>query len=126
MAELSAQVVGNCVHLCLGGMECTSTKLSCVKALALFRKFFYDMTQDNKKQLTPVWLRKRAQMTQRQASDLLGVRESTISEWERGLSTPSILLVPKIAQVYGASKEEVVDAFVNIRSGQQEETLNSK
>lgn len=81
------------------------------------------MTQDNKRQLTPVWLRKRAQLTQRQASDLLGVRENTISEWERGIASPSILLVPKIAEVYQATTEEVVQAFVNARSETQEKDL---
>ncbi|MCC3405189.1 MAG: helix-turn-helix transcriptional regulator [Microcoleus sp. PH2017_10_PVI_O_A] len=74
------------------------------------------MTHKEKQVVTPVLLRKRINLTQRQASDLLGVRESTISEWERGLSTPHLLLVPKIMEVYACSADEVVEAFVNLRS----------
>jgi transcriptional regulator with XRE-family HTH domain len=74
------------------------------------------MTHKEKQVVTPVLLRKRINLTQRQASDLLGVRESTISEWERGLSTPHLLLVPKIMEVYACSADEVIEAFVNLRS----------
>jgi len=73
------------------------------------------MTHKEKQVVTPVLLRKRINLTQRQASDLLGVRESTISEWERGLSTPHLLLVPKIMEVYACSADEVIQAFVNLR-----------
>ena len=74
------------------------------------------MTHDEKQVVTPVLLRKRINLTQRQASDLLGVRESTISEWERGLSTPHLLLVPKIMEVYACSADEVIQAFVSLRA----------
>lgn len=98
----------------------TSTYLrlvTCAQALALKHlrfsvSIYYTMTQSSENQATPVELRKRANLTQRRASDLIGVRESTISDWERGLSAPSVLLVPIIAKTYGCSEEEVVGAFV--------------
>ncbi len=80
------------------------------------------MTQERKQVLTPVLLRKRVKLTQRQVSDLLGVRESTISEWERGISSPHLLLVPKIMQIYDCTADEVIHAFVTLRLSRCEES----
>lgn len=81
------------------------------------------MTQERKQPLTPVFLRRRVKLTQRQASDLIGVRESTISEWERGLSSPHVLLVPKIMQTYNCTADEVVQAFVELHSLRDEKKI---
>ncbi|MEG4579344.1 helix-turn-helix transcriptional regulator [Microcoleus sp. MON1_C5] len=78
------------------------------------------MTQERKQPLTPVFLRRRVKLTQRQASDLLGVRESTISEWERGISSPHVLMVPKIMQIYNCTADEVIQAFVELHSSRDE------
>ncbi len=78
------------------------------------------MTQERTQVVTPVLLRKRVELTQRQVSDLLGVRESTISEWERGISSPHLLLVPKIMQIYNCTADEVIQAFVALRLSRNE------
>jgi len=70
-----------------------------------------------------VWIRKRARLTQRQASDYIGVRESTISEWERGISAPSVLLVPKIMAAYKCTAEEIVQAFDNLHQQSKQKEL---
>ena len=59
-------------------------------------------------------VRKRLNLTQRQASHLLGVREQTVSEWERGLSIPNVLMLPKIVEVYQCSVDEIIQAFQNV------------
>jgi transcriptional regulator with XRE-family HTH domain len=84
------------------------------------------MTSTPEKQVTPVWIRKRAGLTQRQASDHIGVRESTISEWERGISAPSVLLVPKIMEAYRCTAEEIVQAFNNLhqQNKQRQNAIN--
>ncbi|WP_293134562.1 helix-turn-helix transcriptional regulator [Microcoleus sp. bin38.metabat.b11b12b14.051] len=82
------------------------------------------MTDNEKKQgtpVTPVWIRKRSGLTQRQASDLIGVRESTISEWERGVSSPSVLLLPKIMNTYQCTADEVIKAFENLHKQKQQQ-----
>ncbi|MEG3861038.1 helix-turn-helix transcriptional regulator [Microcoleus sp. herbarium12] len=81
------------------------------------------MTQERKQPLTPVFLRRRVKLTQRQASDLLGVRESTISEWERGISSPNLLLVPRIMQAYNCTADEVIQAFVALRASRDREKV---
>ena len=36
-----------------------------------------------------------------------GVTQSTVSLWERGVTRPTVTLLPKLAQVYGVSMEEL-------------------
>jgi transcriptional regulator with XRE-family HTH domain len=72
------------------------------------------MTQVEENQpLKPMTLRKRAKLTQRQVATALDVRESTVSEWERGLSKPH--LVPsktkKLLELYQCTIDELIEAF---------------
>lgn len=76
--------------------------------------------KDEINQLTPVQIRKRLKMTQRQASALLGVRPQTVSEWERGVSMPSVLMLPRIVEVYQCTADEVIIAFRNIHRMRQQ------
>ena len=41
-----------------------------------------------------------AGLRQRDAANLLGVTIKTVSSWETGETTPSVEMVPKIAEVY--------------------------
>lgn len=61
--------------------------------------------------LTPVSLRKRVGLTQRQVAQALNVREATVSEWERGLSAPRLRLVRQMLNVYQCSLDELIEAF---------------
>ena len=71
------------------------------------------MSQDQRSQPTPVNLRKRAGLTQRQVAWALDIRESTVSEWERGLSVPRLTLrkVSLMMKVYQCSLDELIEAF---------------
>ena len=71
------------------------------------------MTQEQKSQLNPVNLRKRAGLTQRQVARALDIRESTVSEWERGISAPHLPLykVRQMLQIYQCSLDELVESF---------------
>lgn len=84
----------------------------------------YDMTQNEKNQLTPVWLRKRAKLTQRIASHLIGVTEKTLSEWERGVRSPNLSHAPKMMEVYNCTADELIQAFVNLRPEHSEAEAN--
>ena len=95
---------------------------TCGLPLALYRKFLYNMTYNSEEQgLSLVRLRKNAKLTQRQAANRLGIRESTISDWERGVSAPSVLWVPKIADCYKCSYAQVVAAFLASNNNLPEE-----
>lgn len=44
-------------------------------------------------------------LTQQQLADLLGVRQATISKWERGDRRPSHHYIPRVAKALGTSPE---------------------
>ena len=46
--------------------------------------------------------------TQREVAAALGVKESAVSKWERGISKPRADRLPKLARLYGCSIEELL------------------
>ena len=46
--------------------------------------------------------------TQREVAKILGIKESSISKWERGLSKPRADKLPMIAKLYGCTIEELL------------------
>lgn len=46
--------------------------------------------------------------TQREVAAALGVKESAVSKWERGLSKPRADKLPIIAKLYGCTIEELL------------------
>lgn len=46
--------------------------------------------------------------TQREVALILGVKESAVSKWERGLSKPRADKLPILAKLYGCSIEELL------------------
>ena len=52
-------------------------------------------------------LRKEREMTQEAVAEQLGVSAQTVSKWERGLLSPDILLLPKIALLFRCSIDSI-------------------
>ena len=46
--------------------------------------------------------------TQREVAAILGIEQSSVSKWERGLSKPRADKLPAIAKLYGCSIEELL------------------
>jgi transcriptional regulator with XRE-family HTH domain len=74
------------------------------------------MTQgkaQDKEKLTPMLLRNRAGLTQRQVAQALDVREATVSEWERGFYTPRVYpsQIKRMLEVYKCDLDELIEAF---------------
>ena len=46
--------------------------------------------------------------TQREVAKILGVRESAVSKWERGVSKPRADKLPMLAKLYGCTIEELL------------------
>lgn len=46
-------------------------------------------------------LRKSAELTQEAVAEALGVSPQAVSKWENDFSCPDIMMLPKIAQLYG-------------------------
>ncbi len=46
--------------------------------------------------------------TQREVARIIGVKESAVSKWERGISKPRADKLPKLAKLYGCTIEELL------------------
>jgi transcriptional regulator with XRE-family HTH domain len=47
--------------------------------------------------------RKEMKLTQEQLAEIMGVTVGAVSKWESGLSSPDIMLLPKLARLFGVS-----------------------
>ena len=62
--------------------------------------------------MTIASLRKENGMTQLELAEKMGVTDKAVSKWERDLSCPDINSLPKLAELFGVS----VDQLMQIRS----------
>ena len=53
-------------------------------------------------------LRLSAKMTQRQLAGILGVKQSTVSVWEKGTREPDFLLLAKICEIFDESFDDIL------------------
>ena len=53
-------------------------------------------------------LRKEQGMTQLELADKMGVTDKAVSKWERDLSFPDINSIPKLAEIFGVSVDELM------------------
>ena len=52
--------------------------------------------------------RKRLGMTQEQMAKLIGVDQATVCLWEKKKSKPNVKILPKVAEAYRVSVEEIL------------------
>ncbi len=74
------------------------------------------MTDKNKEILAYniKYLRKNKHMTQSEFADLLSVRQTTISEWEKGRSEPdSISLLKKICGIFDVTYDQLLNCKID-------------
>ncbi len=53
-------------------------------------------------------MRKKANLTQEQLADQLGLSFQAISKWENGQSCPDILLLPELSRIFGITIDEML------------------
>ena len=53
-------------------------------------------------------LRKEKGMTQLELAEKMGVTDKAVSKWERDLSCPDISSLPKLAEIFGVSVDELM------------------
>lgn len=73
----------------------------------------YTMSEELKSEpLTPMTLRKRAGLTQRQVAQALDIQTQTVGKWEKGV-IPHLPLskVKKMMEVYNCTLDELIEAF---------------
>jgi DNA-binding XRE family transcriptional regulator len=59
-------------------------------------------------------LRKKANLTQSAAAEILGVRQSTIAMWETGQCMPRMKMLNKIADTYKCDVSDIVNDLSNV------------
>lgn len=62
-------------------------------------------------------LRKENGMTQLELAEKMGVTDKAVSKWERDLSCPDVNTIPKLAETFGIS----VDELMQIKAESQDE-----
>lgn len=55
-----------------------------------------------------ITLRKKKHLTQDTLADMLHLSPQAISKWERGITNPDLELIPKIAELFGISSDELL------------------
>lgn len=55
-------------------------------------------------------LRKEKGMTQKDLADMLTITDKAVSKWERNIAFPDTATIPKIAEIFGVSVEELMNA----------------
>ena len=54
-------------------------------------------------------LRKEKGMTQKDLADMLNITDKAVSKWERNIAFPDTTTIPKIAEIFGVSVEELMN-----------------
>ena len=67
-------------------------------------------------------LRKEKGMTQLELAQKMGVTDKAVSKWERDLSCPDVSSLPRLAEVFGIS----VDELMQVKSESKEEKEDVK
>ena len=53
-------------------------------------------------------LRKEKRMTQKQLADLLSITDKAVSKWERDVACPDLQTLPKLAEIFDVTVEELL------------------
>ena len=87
-----------------------------VKSCANRDCLHYNMKSENKKDpLTPMSLRKRAGLTQRQVAQRLDIRSQTVGTWEKG-GVPHLppSKMKKLCEAYNCTLDDLIEAFESV------------
>lgn len=68
-------------------------------------------------------LRKKNNLTQEELANMLGVSPQAVSKWENDAACPDIALLPKIAEIFGVTIDELMNEQGSIHS---QKAVNSK
>ena len=54
-------------------------------------------------------LRREKGMTQKELADMLNITDKAVSKWERDIACPDTQTIPKLAEIFGISVEELMN-----------------
>lgn len=65
-------------------------------------------------------LRKKQGMTQAELAEKLGITDKAVSKWERDLSFPDVNTIPKLAEIFNVT----VDELMQVKTDTKDDTTN--
>ena len=68
--------------------------------------------------------RRKTHMTQEQLAEKLGISPQSVSKWENSVAMPDIMMLPKIAEVFGVSIDDLFDLTTEQRLNRIENRLD--
>ena len=60
-------------------------------------------------------LRKEKKLTQAEVAEMMGVTDKAVSKWERDLSFPDINSIPKLAEIFEVSVDDLMQVKTNTK-----------
>lgn len=69
-------------------------------------------------------LRKEQGMTQLELAEKMGVTDKAVSKWERDLSCPDVNSLPKLAEVFGISVDELMQIRTETQQGAEKKDFS--
>lgn len=60
-------------------------------------------------------LRKEQSMTQLELAEKMGVTDKAVSKWERDLSFPDVKSIPKLAEIFNVSMDELMQIQTHMK-----------
>ena len=69
-------------------------------------------------------LRFKASLTQEQLAESVGVSAQAVSKWENSVAMPDIALLPKLAEIFGVSIDDLFDLTVEQRLNRIENRMD--
>ena len=71
-------------------------------------------------------LRKEQGMTQLELAEKMGVTDKAVSKWERDLSFPDVNSIPKLAEIFNVTVDEMMHVKADTKENTEENTEESK
>ena len=65
-----------------------------------------------------VRLRRERKLTQEELADFMGVTKASVSKWEKGINTPDLMLLPRLAAYFDVTVDELIGYEAQL-SGEQ-------
>lgn len=69
-------------------------------------------------------LRKQKGMTQMELAERMGVTDKAISKWERDLSFPDVNSLPKLAEIFNITVDELMHVKTDTKENKSNETIS--
>lgn len=57
---------------------------------------------------TIAYYRKKKNLTQLELAEFIGVTDKAVSKWERDLSSPDVIIISKLAEIFGISSGDLL------------------